>query len=255
MTNELANTHQSEAYECLSLALRPFFGQPLHALPADLGARAKEAVCPHRWDELTPKGRESLVYLHDRNRDPAYAAERDFWWAFADRKKELETQIATWQATPAPTASDLALKETRLAELRQVLAQMVKQGDVRGERPYVPGVGAVIAPDSDLASFPPVTADLIRQHFQVVANADKSDAWWREVMSNAKRTSLSKCRARAVSKNPADGRLWYPHLIAAWLTDRDKRGDTGLSLIAVRRALRKFPGYEYVADEMFPADD
>jgi hypothetical protein len=51
--------------------------------------------------------------------------------------------------------------------------------------------------------------------------------------------------------DPYGGQTWF----AGWLVDRHGKGRDGLSADAARASLKKFPGYEEVADDRFPPDE
>ena len=73
-------------------------------------------------------------------------------------------------------------------------------------------------------------------------------------MAGAKRYGLLDCRVGKGKKGPG-GSLWRPHLIAAWLVDRENTGRDWLSPGAARAALKKFPGCEEIADEHFHSEE
>lgn len=100
----------------------------------------------------------------------------------------------------------------------------------------------------------PVSGWQIRHHFSVVRDADANEKWWKEKMADAERYGLLDCRVGAGKKGPG-GSLWRPHLIAAWLVDRQAKNREGLSPSAARAALKKLPGCEEIADELFPPDE
>ena len=76
------------------------------------------------WDRLTAGGRRNVTQQIDYQNNPAMAPVRQFWWDLSERKDSIMTQIAIWEAIPTLSASDLALKESRLPELRQELARI-----------------------------------------------------------------------------------------------------------------------------------
>ncbi len=117
-------------FESLTLALENHFETSLDQLPVALRQRVEREFFPMPWDSLSAEQRRSVALQVDYQHDPATEQDRKFWWSFFERMRDLEKQIATWEAIAAPTASELALRETRLAELRQELAGMK-----RPERP------------------------------------------------------------------------------------------------------------------------
>ncbi len=100
----------------------------------------------------------------------------------------------------------------------------------------------------------PVSAAEIKHHFRVIKDADANHKWWNRMMRDAKRYGLTECRVGNGKKGPG-GSMWRPHLIGAWLVDRHAKNREGLSPSAARAALKKFPGCEEVADELFPPDE
>ncbi len=115
-------------------ALKHWFSSPLERLPADVRARIDRDFSPMPWDDLSPDQRRSVAAQWDYQHDPATEEEREFWWEFARRQRAIEKQIAEWNAVATPTASDLAQKEARLAELDKELARMKQQqGHARGD--------------------------------------------------------------------------------------------------------------------------
>lgn len=124
-------------FDSLTLAFEEWFDRPLGDLPEALRARADVALKPFRWEDLTPEQRRTVALQLDYQQDPATEQDRQFWWDHFRRQDELKAQIAQWEAAAAPTASELALRETRLKEIRQELAQMEGQAR-RAPSDYVP---------------------------------------------------------------------------------------------------------------------
>ena len=86
------------------------------------------------WDQLSAEQRRTVALQLDYQHGPATEPDRQFWWDHFQRQDELKPQIRQWEAAAAPTAGDLALRETRLKELRQELARMkVLQRQARGD--------------------------------------------------------------------------------------------------------------------------
>ena len=116
----------SEEFESLTLALEAWFDQALDALPDKLRRRVESEFLPP-WDALAPAQRRAVAIQTDYQSDPVTLADRRLWWDFCQKMDAIKQQIAEWEVAPAPTASDLALKEARLKELRQELARMASQ--------------------------------------------------------------------------------------------------------------------------------
>lgn len=98
------------------------------------------------------------------------------------------------------------------------------------------------------------TAIEIKQRFLVFADAARNLDWWADTMQAARRNGLCRCRVGEGVRGPG-GSMWRPDLVAGWLVDRHKKGRRGLDSNAARSALKKFPGYEVVADDHFPPDE
>lgn len=113
--------------ESLTGALEDWFDCPLSDLPAELGQRVKQEFFPFKWDDTSAEGRRSVALQLDAQSDPATEQDQQFWQDFIERKEGLEKQISEWEHLPSPTASDLALKEGRLRELRLEWNQMQQQ--------------------------------------------------------------------------------------------------------------------------------
>lgn len=121
-------------FESLEVALEGWFDRPVAELPEALRQRVEEDFFPARWDILDANQRCSVARQWDTQHDPAKAQERESSWNFFLRKREIEQQIESWKAVDAPTATDLAPKESRLAELRQELA-CLQERRARGDYP------------------------------------------------------------------------------------------------------------------------
>ncbi|BBJ23274.1 hypothetical protein [Candidatus Nitrotoga sp. AM1P] len=104
-----------------------WFDKPLAELPGALRHRVETDYSPMPWDNVSPGNRRSVAEQWDCQHDPAMENERQYWWDFYIRMDELKKQIETWTAIAIPTATDLAQKETRLAELQRELANMKKE--------------------------------------------------------------------------------------------------------------------------------
>lgn len=116
----------NKEFESLTLALEAWFDQALDALPDKLRRRVEEEFLPP-WEALAPAQRRFVALQSDYQHDPATQAERKRWWDYCQKMDAIEQQIAGWEVAAAPTASDLALREARLKELRQELTRMASQ--------------------------------------------------------------------------------------------------------------------------------
>jgi hypothetical protein len=125
---------EQASFKSLTVALENSFDRPLAELPGAPRRRVEQDFFPMPWDNLSANQRRSVALQWDYQNDPATAQERQFWWDFAMRRRELEMQIAQWAEVSTPTAGELVTKETRLAELRKELAHMeLQQRQGRGD--------------------------------------------------------------------------------------------------------------------------
>lgn len=121
-------------FDSLTTALEDWFDKLLCDLPDELRQRVGQDFFPMPWDDLSPGRRRNVAQQWDYWHDPATEQDREFWWDFFARKDAIKKQIAEWEAVATPTASDLAQRETRLAELRRELAVMEQKGqNARGD--------------------------------------------------------------------------------------------------------------------------
>jgi len=137
--DSIKNPRDPSRFESLTIALEESFDQPLADLPEVLRHRVEQEFFPMPWDNLSADQRRSVALQLDYQHDPATEQDQKFWWDFFQRVDSLKKQLVEWEAVATPTASELALKEARLAELKQELARMDAQkrlarGDYYPER-------------------------------------------------------------------------------------------------------------------------
>ena len=121
-------------FDSLTLALEGWFATSMCDLPDSLRQRVEHEFPPMTWDQSSAEQRRSETLQLDYQHDPAAEQDRQFWWDHYHHQVELKAQIAQWEAAAAPTAGELALRETRLKELRQELARTALQGrQARGD--------------------------------------------------------------------------------------------------------------------------
>lgn len=141
-------------FDALTFALEDWFDTPLRDLPDAARQRVEQEFFPMPWDNLSADQRRSVALQLDYQHDPATEHDQKFWWDFFERVDSLKKQLAEWEVVTTPTATELALKETRLAELKQELSRMDAQkrlarGDYYPERK--PGLTKDGAPLAELA--------------------------------------------------------------------------------------------------------
>lgn len=115
------------SFESLTIALEESFDHPLAKLPDALRQRVEHEFFPMPWDELSTKQRRSVALQMDYQHDPVTEKDRQFWWDFYEHIDGLKKQVAEWELAATPTAAELALKVTRLSELKRELARMDAQ--------------------------------------------------------------------------------------------------------------------------------
>ena len=121
-------------FDALTHALEGWFDHPLCDLPGPLHRRVVQEFSPMPWDALSASQRRSVALQWDYQHDPATEQDQKYWWEFFQRVDGLKAQIEEWEATATPTAAELAIKEARLAELRQERARMdAHQRSARGD--------------------------------------------------------------------------------------------------------------------------
>jgi hypothetical protein len=143
----------SQEFESLTLALDGWFDKKLDDLPNTLRQRVERDFFPLPWDGLSAEQRRSRALQWDYRHDPATELERQYWWDFFKRLHDLQVQREQWQSATTPTASDLAVKESRLKELQQEIDSMeLEKQQVRND--YYPGRKSF---DADKKGFEPTT--------------------------------------------------------------------------------------------------
>ncbi len=150
-------------FDALTLALEESFDTQLSDLPDALRKRVEQEFSPMPWDKLSADQRRSVALQLDYQHDPATEQDQKYWGDFFERVDGLKKQHTEWEVVATPTAAELALKETRLAELKQELALMDAQkrlarGDYYPERnPSVTKDGESLvepAPTSRYVAYP-----------------------------------------------------------------------------------------------------
>lgn len=164
------------------------------------------------------------------------------------RAKIAESRLLDFHPTMGATqwsaGNDFPTKETALFSLAHVES-------VEAEDFGIDEVETNVTTNSK----PFVSAMQIKLHFAVInANEDANHEWWTKMMRNASDNGLHECRI-GCGKRGRGGSLWRPDLIAAWLVERNNRKLDGISNNAARAALKKFTGYEEIAEQLFPKDE
>lgn len=128
----------SAEFRSLTLALEGWFDKPLADLPDAVKARVEDEFSLRPWDDMTPDQRRTGALQRDYQHDPITEVDRKNGWDSYLREDALKREVEKWNAASAPTAGDLALKESRLRELRLQQKQMEQQKH-RGRADYYPG--------------------------------------------------------------------------------------------------------------------
>lgn len=111
-------------FESLSEALKEWFAHSLTDLPEALRQRVEHEFLPFTWDLLSPEQRLDFAQQWDYKNDPATEAERQAAWDLLARRLEVEGKMREWERAGAGTATELATKEARLAELREEITKI-----------------------------------------------------------------------------------------------------------------------------------
>lgn len=124
-------------FDSLTWAFEDWFDTPLCDLPDILRQRVEQEFFPMPWDKLSADQRRSVALQLDYQHDPATKQEQQYWFDFFEQERAIKNQIEEWELIATPTAGDLALKEARLADIRQKLARMdIQKRQARGD--YLP---------------------------------------------------------------------------------------------------------------------
>lgn len=142
-------------FDSLTLALDGWFETSQCDLPDALRLRVEREFLALPWDQRSAAGRRLRAYEWDLGHDPAMAEAHQFWWDFGQKILALKKQRTDWEATTAPTATDLAMKESRLEDLGRELARMELQ-QRQAKDNYEPELGRLcaMAPASEVPDSP-----------------------------------------------------------------------------------------------------
>jgi hypothetical protein len=114
-------------YRSLITALEGHLDKKLDELPDEARELVESDFSVELWNKLSPDQRRSLAIQLDSDApNPGSTLEIEARTEFFNNKRALELQIAEWESKSAPTANDMTIKEARLVELRQKLAEMEK---------------------------------------------------------------------------------------------------------------------------------
>jgi hypothetical protein len=108
----------------LEKALESWFDKFLFELPPSLKRRVTASLpIAALWDDLPSEQRRAVARYQDFLHDPQLFDFNEFWFNFYARNRELEHELADWQRTATPTASDMQLRQGNIARLEQELVQ------------------------------------------------------------------------------------------------------------------------------------
>ena len=173
------NSATSADFDSLTLALEDFFDTRLEDLPDALRQRVRKEFFPMPWADLSGARRREVARQIDYQHDPSTEDERQHWWDFFGRMREVERQIADWEAAATPTASDLALREARLIELRRQLAQIKthkrqERGDYQPSRPMDKSTAP---PSGETVRYIPYPKAMAQLEARLGATVEELAAW------------------------------------------------------------------------------
>lgn len=162
-------------FDSLTLAFEDWFDTPLCDLPETLRRRVEQEFADMPWDRLSADQRRSVALQLDYQHDPATEQDQQFWWDFFQHINAIKENIAEWEAVAAPTAADLALRETRLAELRQELARMeIQKRQARGD--YYPARKRLLVEDEVSSPSPGLHVQYVAYPKAMYQLAERLDA-------------------------------------------------------------------------------
>lgn len=160
-----------------------------------------------------------------------------------------------------PLGGVLTIEENVLALAKDELIGLVDKPGSDSKAPYAEKINVFNFGNNEIEGYatanlkPSVSAVQIKLHFAVInADEDANHEWWTKMMRNASDNGLSECRV-GCGKKGRGGSMWRPDLIAAWLVERNDRKFEGIGNNAARAALKKFAGYEEIAEELFPKNE
>ena len=199
------------SFDSLTVALEGWFDKLLCDLPDALRQRVEEDFWPMPWDRLSAAGRRDVTQQWDYQNDPATEQVRQFWWEWAERKHSITTQIAQWEAVATPTAGDLTIKETRLAELQQELVGIEAEVFVEGgpnESPRSPAQPTKLKTGSEHLPARADTPAAEKARGSTVRRAA------RKLGTEALHKQWKKAYRVAIKERPGMSDVWYSQHIA-----------------------------------------
>lgn len=130
-------------FDSLTWALEGWFDTSLRDLPDAQRKRVKRDFPPMPLDSLSADERRSVALQLDYQHDPATERERQQAWDRHVRMDEIRIKIADWKQVATPIASDLSIKESRLARLQEELSQLESEERIARRNKSVPSTGHV----------------------------------------------------------------------------------------------------------------
>lgn len=124
-------------FDSQTWALEDGFDTPFGDLPAPVRQRVERYLFPMLWDSLSAEHRRTVALQWDYLHDPEADQDRQYWWDFFEKLRATQGPIRAWAETAGPTASDLALKETRPGSVRQERTRRDQQ-ELQARRDYYP---------------------------------------------------------------------------------------------------------------------
>ncbi|MDX9834749.1 MAG: hypothetical protein RBT36_05965 [Desulfobulbus sp.] len=172
------NAANQGEFESLSLALENWFDKDFEELPEAERQRVERDFFMKPWDNLSADQRRRVARDWDSRHDPAMAQHNEYWRQFFEHLLELKEKLEEWQGAATPTASDLAVKESRIKELEQEIERMetkqrLDRGDVLPASEYPDGDGERTLAHEFIAY--PKALSILRERWQ--ATPDELAAW------------------------------------------------------------------------------
>jgi hypothetical protein len=211
------------SFDSLTLALEDWFDKPLCDLPDALRQRVEEEFFLMPWDRLSAEDRRNIALQIDSYDDPHLESARKYYGDLAERESFLETKIAEWESTPAPTALDLAAKENRLVELRRELAHLrseVFENGVPVPTLCASSISSKQEADSEGMRFPAGATTPEKPRGSTV----RREA--RKLTTQAMYKQWNKAYRAAVKDRPNMSAIWYSQHIARMSIAKNRNAET-----------------------------
>lgn len=232
-------------YQSAVKLLDGLWGVTLDELSPEQAAAWSLAALPSlKWDDLSPKERQSVAAQHDQQHDPANADENAFWFRNACDIADVEREIAKRELLPEKTATEIEAKERLLSDSRKRLVDLksaqFKQSTVvvapfgaqESDKPPVP-----VLPEKQLITG--VDRNKIIATFQRPIGTTEGN--WSKTLSSPPKWLAS---ARVSKGKPSVSALWNPAKFAMALCEKKYMTVENLTAVMRRDFANWLPEWE-----------